>query len=168
MTINNDSYSWYYLPYSAILIISRMSNSDETTPANHEQKNDAYGEAPKKRRIKTGEIDRDHNCLCGKSYLSYPALYTHIKNKHGGQTISGMVKKSKEGTTKQINNPIVVPPYIPAPVIPTPSVIRESEVVKPEQQVSSALTDIINFLKQIATEPTMENSEFRDLTEQFG
>lgn len=79
-----------------------------------------------------------------------------------------MVKKSKEGTTKQINNPIVVPPYIPAPVIPTPSVIRESEVVKPEQQVSSALTDIINFLKQIATEPTMENSEFRDLTEQFG
>lgn len=24
-------------------------------------------------------------CSCGKSYLSYPALYTHIKTKHDGK-----------------------------------------------------------------------------------
>lgn len=23
-------------------------------------------------------------CGCGKAYLSYPALYTHVKNKHDG------------------------------------------------------------------------------------
>lgn len=30
-------------------------------------------------------------CGCGKAYLSYPALYTHIKNKHN--------KIAPDGTT---------------------------------------------------------------------
>ena len=25
------------------------------------------------------------SCNCGKSYLSYPALYTHVKTKHNGK-----------------------------------------------------------------------------------
>ncbi len=25
---------------------------------------------------------RDYICACGKTYLSYPALFTHIKQKH--------------------------------------------------------------------------------------
>lgn len=29
--------------------------------------------------------DRPFICPCGKSYLSYPALFTHIKQKHGGK-----------------------------------------------------------------------------------
>jgi hypothetical protein len=25
---------------------------------------------------------RDFSCKCGKTYMSYPAAYTHVKNKH--------------------------------------------------------------------------------------
>ena len=39
----------------------------------------------KKRSLKSDNINRDYNCGCGKSYLSYPALYTHIKQKHNGE-----------------------------------------------------------------------------------
>jgi hypothetical protein len=37
------------------------------------------------RRTKKNDVGRDFLCPCGKSYLSYPALYTHIKNKHNGK-----------------------------------------------------------------------------------
>ncbi len=30
-------------------------------------------------------MERNYICVCGKRYLSYPALYTHIKNKHQGK-----------------------------------------------------------------------------------
>ena len=30
---------------------------------------------------------RDYICPCGKSYLSYPALFTHIKQKHDGKVM---------------------------------------------------------------------------------
>lgn len=32
---------------------------------------------------------RKFKCGCGKAYLSYPALYTHIKINHGGIVIPG-------------------------------------------------------------------------------
>ena len=36
-----------------------------------------------KRRSKNDFQGRDHKCTyCDKTYLSYPALYTHMKNKH--------------------------------------------------------------------------------------
>ena len=28
---------------------------------------------------------RDYKCPCGKAYLSYPALFTHVKQKHNGK-----------------------------------------------------------------------------------
>lgn len=28
---------------------------------------------------------RDYKCPCGKAYLSYAALFTHIKQKHNGK-----------------------------------------------------------------------------------
>lgn len=28
---------------------------------------------------------RDFGCPCGKTYLSYPALFTHVKQKHNGK-----------------------------------------------------------------------------------
>ena len=34
------------------------------------------------RRSRKDEEGRDFQCGCGKRYLSYPALYTHIKTKH--------------------------------------------------------------------------------------
>ena len=40
-----------------------------------------------KRRTKADTEDRLYKCnLCTKSYLSYPALYTHTKNKHNMNT----------------------------------------------------------------------------------
>lgn len=42
-----------------------------------------------KRRSKNERSGRDYVCGCGKTYLSYPALYTHIKTKHGGQNPCG-------------------------------------------------------------------------------
>ena len=38
----------------------------------------------KRRTIAESLSDRDFICGCGKSYLSYPALYTHVKHKHNG------------------------------------------------------------------------------------
>ena len=36
-----------------------------------------------KRRSKNDVLGRDYKCtFCDKTYLSYPALYTHMKNKH--------------------------------------------------------------------------------------
>ena len=42
-----------------------------------------------KRRSKNEKDGRNYVCGCGKTYLSYPALYTHIKTKHNGQNPSG-------------------------------------------------------------------------------
>ena len=42
-----------------------------------------------KRRSKNEQNGRDYICGCGKTYLSYPALYTHIKTKHGGKNPTG-------------------------------------------------------------------------------
>ena len=40
-----------------------------------------------KRRIKKDEGNRNYKCPCGKTYLSYPALFTHIKQKHDGKVL---------------------------------------------------------------------------------
>ena len=42
-----------------------------------------------KRRSKNESYGRDYVCGCGKNYLSYPALYTHIKTKHDGKIPEG-------------------------------------------------------------------------------
>ena len=42
-----------------------------------------------KRRSKKDKTGRNYVCGCGKNYLSYPALYTHIKNKHEGVSPKG-------------------------------------------------------------------------------
>ena len=39
------------------------------------------------RRKRNDINNRDFTCGCGKAYLSYPALYTHIKQKHDGEPI---------------------------------------------------------------------------------
>ena len=51
---------------------------------------------PASRRSRKDEEGRDYQCGCGKRYLSYPALYTHIKTKHDGKQPEGTLKT---GTT---------------------------------------------------------------------
>jgi hypothetical protein len=44
---------------------------------------DGSNKPKQKRRSKNDFQGRDHKCnYCDKTYLSYPALYTHMKNKH--------------------------------------------------------------------------------------
>ena len=45
------------------------------------------------RRKRTSNGTRNHVCGCNKEYLSYPALYTHVKIKHGGVFPSGSTSK---------------------------------------------------------------------------
>ena len=56
------------------------------------------GEEKRKRRHRSDEEGRNFSCSCGKSYLSYPALYTHIKTKHNGKA-----EYSKGNTSKEEN-----------------------------------------------------------------
>ena len=50
-------------------------------PTNTEQ----HYQQRNRRRGRNDPNNRDYICPCGKSYLSYPALFTHIKTKHNGR-----------------------------------------------------------------------------------
>ena len=46
---------------------------------------------------------RDFKCPCGKAYLSYPALFTHVKQKHNGKVqhkLRRLLAKSKDPPNK--------------------------------------------------------------------
>lgn len=68
--------------------------SDTPKDDNSSINGDAYGKqkAPRKR---TSVGERNFTCGCGKCYLSYPALYTHVKNKHDGVFPIGSNAKRK-------------------------------------------------------------------------
>jgi hypothetical protein len=36
--------------------------------------------------------ERKFECSCGKAYRSYPALFTHIKNKHAGKVFPWVIQ----------------------------------------------------------------------------
>jgi hypothetical protein len=56
----------------------------------YDSKDDDDEKKRSKRRSKNDNDGRNHKCPnCGKSYLSYPALYTHIKQKHNANGHSG-------------------------------------------------------------------------------
>lgn len=63
-----------------------------------------------KRRSKNDVQGRDHRCnYCDKTYLSYPALYTHMKNKHAkgpdGQPLININSGRGRGRPKKNTNP---------------------------------------------------------------
>lgn len=55
------------------------------------------------RRLKEDTDERNYICGCGKSYLSYAALYTHAKTKHQGIFPDGTTNLQKKG--KQSSGP---------------------------------------------------------------
>lgn len=59
----------------------KISNNLKLNPQSHGIR--------QKRRSKHDCKGRNFTCGCGKTYLSYPALYTHIKSKHNGKTPDG-------------------------------------------------------------------------------
>ena len=54
------------------------------------------------RRSRKDEEGRDFQCGCGKRYLSYHALYTHIKTKHDGRQPEGTQKTGINLMAKRI------------------------------------------------------------------
>ena len=64
------------------------SNNDVSGQLNHENNNEEH---KKRKRATKKESDvRNFKCTqCDKSYLSYPALYTHCKQKHNTNNHSG-------------------------------------------------------------------------------
>lgn len=70
------------------------ANILETNLNNLKKQGDEGGFLSKGRKWKSKQEavdERNYLCGCGKAYLSYPALYTHIKNKHN--------KVAPEGTS---------------------------------------------------------------------
>jgi hypothetical protein len=59
-----------------------MEKKDGTVPKTIRRS--AKGRKGRTRRTRSAAGDRNFVCGCGKAYLSYPALYTHVKNKHEG------------------------------------------------------------------------------------
>ena len=53
----------------------------------------------RERRSKEEADERNYICGCGKSYLSYAALYTHAKTKHEGIFLEG--RHQMDGCTLQ-------------------------------------------------------------------
>jgi hypothetical protein len=51
----------------------------------------------KRRTRNESTLDRNYTCGCGKSYLSYPALYLHLKNKHEGKAPDGTLLPNANG-----------------------------------------------------------------------
>jgi len=64
-------------------------HENEKNNKNVDEKNIRKPGEKQKRRSKNECYGRDYKCGCGKEYLSYPALYTHIKTKHDGKTPEG-------------------------------------------------------------------------------
>lgn len=62
--------------------MSAMSNEQSEGKQDGLTANEAQ---PSNRQRKQPGVARDFKCPCGKTYLSYPALFTHVKQKHGGQ-----------------------------------------------------------------------------------
>ena len=59
----------------------------------------------RKRRTRSAAGERNYVCGCGKAYLSYPALYTHVKNKHEGTFPEGsIVKKGSKRPEDEIED----------------------------------------------------------------
>lgn len=66
--------------------VSKIDGNEKLGPPNIQIKPPG---TKQKRRSKNDCNGRDYVCGCGKTYLSYPALYTHIKTKHNGKTPDG-------------------------------------------------------------------------------
>lgn len=70
-------------------------------------KTPSEGSKPKnkrKRRKRSATGERNYVCGCGKAYLSYPALYTHVKNKHEGTFPEGSILKKLVKPEDEIND----------------------------------------------------------------
>jgi len=79
-------------------------NAEVTKEQTQQARDKEFLNIKNKRRSKKDKTGRNFVCGCGKEYLSYPALYTHIKTKHGGTQPDG-TKAHHAGTGKTRGRP---------------------------------------------------------------
>ena len=106
---NRELYQDFNLQNNSTHPIPSQENQDQTL--NDGKLNDKSDDSEDKKNSKTlkrrskSEVEgRTHQCkLCNKSYLSYPALYTHYKLKHNTNNSSGKGRgrpKKEQNETK--------------------------------------------------------------------
>ena len=72
-------------------------------PPDENSANENKSKKKRERRSKEEGMERNYICGCGRSYLSYAALYTHAKTKHDGifpEGTTSLLKKSKNSKKK--------------------------------------------------------------------
>ncbi|CAD8211415.1 unnamed protein product [Paramecium pentaurelia] len=76
------------------------SNTNSSVQESYSPKKPVDGGEKKKRSRtrKQSDAQREYKCECGKSYLSYPALYTHMKQKHNRQSLKNLDEQRLEST----------------------------------------------------------------------
>lgn len=90
---------------------------DENKSENLQEEVDQDGNNPEssnqrqRRRNRNDPNNRNFTCGCGKSYLSYPALYTHLKQKHDGKPPQGTTLPSNNGKGSRGRPPKVIDVY---------------------------------------------------------
>lgn len=82
--------------------ISHKSLKKETISS--EKTNIILQKKKRDRRLKDMKDERNYICGCGKSYLSYAALYTHAKTKHEGVFPDGTTNLQKKNNDNKVKD----------------------------------------------------------------
>ena len=81
-----------------------MTHEDKNAVNDLSDENDDNNRKHLKRRSKKEIIGRNYICrMCNKSYLSYPALYTHYKQKHNTNNSSGRGRGRPKKLSLELN-----------------------------------------------------------------
>jgi len=96
-----------FMHYSNQMNMSESNNKNYYENEDDDSKLAEEDRKRNKRRSKNDNDGRSHICqICNKSYLSYPALYTHIKTKHNN---NGKSSSRGRGRPKKDNGDTINP-----------------------------------------------------------
>ena len=84
--------------------ILEMKNEDSGNIEQSETTNTSSAEQGNRpKRIRNSSGPRNFVCGCSKMYLSYPAIYTHVRNKHGGRFPANSYIHKDSGLKRSFN-----------------------------------------------------------------
>ncbi|KRX08297.1 hypothetical protein PPERSA_01758 [Pseudocohnilembus persalinus] len=126
---------------------NQQNNSNNNTAEQIQNSNSQIDDelnTKQKRRTRHDPVNRDFFCGCGKSYLSYPALYTHLKQKHGGVHPAGtfQIQITKNLQELQVDQYAV-----------------QQEQVYYQVQIQDVYDEIISFLENQGFQPKKQDIE---------
>lgn len=111
-----------------------------------------------KRRKRDDVMNRNYTCGCGKSYLSYPALYTHLKQKHEGKQPEG----TKLPSSMRGRKPRKEPSQGPSSKEERNEEMNINNIEEKPDEVLDLLSQMSSFLKKEHATPIkflLENDE---------